>query len=311
MNDSFISAFVAYLQYEKRYSVHTIEAYERDIRQFSQFILGRYECDDILATNPKYLRAWLVSLMQVDCKPTSVHRKVASLRTFFKFLQQRGDIDHQPVKGIQLPKKGQRLATFLPEKATQELFAPNADLDIKIIFSEDFAGIRDRCILETLYATGMRRAEIVNFTIDQIDFAQGLLTIVGKGKKERQIPVPTQLISLFEKYLKLRAESFPSQDTRLFFLTNKGEPLYPKFVYLRVRHYLSMVSTADKRSPHVLRHTFATHLINAGAELKAIKELLGHTNLAATQIYTHNSIERLKEVYQRTHPDATNEEIKD
>jgi integrase/recombinase XerC len=307
MIETYISAFKNFLQYEKRYSEHTIEAYLRDIRQYAQFILGRYECDNILQTTPKFLRAWLVSLMQVNRKATSVHRKIASLRSLFKFLQQRGDIDHQPVKGLQLPKKVKRLATFMPEKAMQDLLAPNETLDLKIIFSDDFAGIRDRAILEMLYATGIRRAELVNFKLAQIDFAQSLIAVEGKGKKQRQIPVPKQLIDLFRKYLALRQESFPSQDTPLFFLTNKGEPLYPKFVYLRVRHYLSMVSTAEKRSPHVLRHTFATHLINAGAELNAIKELLGHSNLAATQIYTHNSIERLKEVYQRTHPQETEE----
>ena len=171
-----------------------------------------------------------------------------------------------------------------------------------MVFTEDFQGRRDRLILELLYATGMRRAELMNFTIPQIDFSQQIFNIVGKGKKQRQVPVPYSLLNLIKEYLALRKENFPKQTTDILLLTDKGEPVYAKFIYLKVKHYLSMVTSMQKRSPHVLRHTFATHLINAGAQLNAIKELLGHSNLAATQIYTHNSIERLKEVYEKTHP---------
>lgn len=316
-----IQLFKNFLQYEKRYSPHTLEAYVRDLTQYATFIQARYDCQNLLDTKPKFARAWVVSLMQKDNKATSVHRKVAALRSFFKFYQQKGSIQHQPIKGIQLPKKVKRLAVFLPEKATQELFTksktnfislihtpfPKEKNEIeneaeKPIFSEDFQGKRDRLILELLYATGMRRAELMNFTMAQIDFAQSVLNITGKGKKQRQVPVSNALLSLIREYGILRKEAFPNQDAPILILTDKGEPVYAKFIYLKVKHYLSMVTSMQKRSPHVLRHTFATHLINAGAQLNAIKELLGHSNLAATQIYTHNSIERLKEVYEKTHP---------
>jgi len=260
-----------------------------------------------------------VSLMQAKSSPATVHRKIAAVRRFFRFLIERGEVHEQPVQGLKKPKKPRRLPTFVQENAMQQLFAqtPPASEDAAApttaeqptqereyqLFSQDFAGLRDRCMLSLMYAAGLRRSEIVAFSRSQINYAQSLLTIVGKGKKTRQIPVSKDLLRLFRQYLRLRAETFPDKaEDNHFFFTDKGEPLYPKFVYLRTQHYLSLITTQDKRSPHVLRHTFATHLLNAGAQLAAIKDLLGHSSLAATQVYTHGSIERLKEVYARTHP---------
>jgi len=292
-----LSNFLNYLQYEKRYSEHTCTAYKTDLLQFSEFLEIYYKEPEVENAQNKQIRAWVASLMKNDHTASTTHRKLSSVRAFFKFLLQQGEIKKTPFVGIHLPKKKQRLPVYLEESATERLFEPNTE-----IFKDDFSGVRDLCMLQLLYATGMRRAEIISLTLSSINTNQGLLTVLGKGNKTRLVPVPPDLLEVVIRYLAARKENFPNGDEQTLLLTDRGKPIYAKFVYDKVHHYLGMVSDAEKRSPHVLRHTFATHLTNAGADLNAIKELLGHANLAATQIYTHNSIARLKEVYEKAHP---------
>jgi integrase/recombinase XerC len=294
-----LSNFLNYLQYEKRYSEHTCSAYKTDLLQFTEFLDIYYKDLKIENAENKQIRAWVASLMKNNNSASTTHRKLSSVRAFYKFLLQNGDIKKTPFVGIHLPKKKQRLPVYLEQSATEALFEPNSE-----IFKNDFSGIRDFCMLQLLYATGMRRAEIISLNIKSVNFNQNILTVVGKGDKMRLVPIPPVLVKIIENYLLERAKNFPNCDHDSLILTNSGKTLYPKFVYDRVHHYLSLVSDAEKRSPHVLRHTFATHLTNAGADLNAIKSLLGHANLAATQIYTHNSIARLKEVYDKAHPKA-------
>jgi len=292
-----LSNFLNYLQYEKRYSEHTCTAYKTDLLQFGEFLEIYYKEPDIENAQNKQIRAWVASLMKNDHTASTTHRKLSSVRAFFKFLLQQGEIQKTPFVGIHLPKKKQRLPVYLEESATEKLFEPDAE-----IFKDDFSGVRDLCMLQLLYATGMRRAEIISLNLSSINTNQGLLTVLGKGNKTRLVPVPPDLLEVVVRYLAVRKENFPNTQEQTLLLTDRGKPIYAKFVYDKVHHYLGIVSDAEKRSPHVLRHTFATHLTNAGADLNAIKELLGHANLAATQIYTHNSIARLKEVYEKAHP---------
>jgi integrase/recombinase XerC len=293
-----LSSFLNYLQYEKRYSEHTCAAYKTDLLQFAEFLEIFHKEPDLENAQNKQIRAWVASLMKTAHAASTTHRKLSSVRAFFKFLLQQGEIKKTPFVGIHLPKKKQRLPVYLEESATEKLF----DDSHTEIFKDDFSGTRDLCMLQLLYATGMRRAEIIGLKLKSININQGLLTVLGKGNKTRLVPVPPDLMEVVNRYLLVRQTNFPNNEEETLLLTDRGKPIYAKFVYDKVHYYLGMVSDAEKRSPHVLRHTFATHLTNAGADLNAIKELLGHANLAATQIYTHNSIARLKEVYDKTHP---------
>lgn len=296
-----LTAFQHFLQFEKRYSAHTCLAYQTDLIQFQQFLIQQYETEAIESAEYSFVRAWVVALMQQGAEPATIHRKLSSLRAFYKFLQQRGDITQSPFRNIRLPKKKQRLPVALPESTTDRLL-DNAHN----FFADDWSGLRDRCMFELFYATGMRRAELMGLTLASWNAATQQILVVGKGNKTRLLPVPASVAALLKEYIYQRGETFPLIDTDALFLTDAGKPLYPKFVYNKIKRYLSLVTTANKRSPHVLRHTFATQLSNAGADLNAIKELLGHSSLAATQIYTHNSIARLKEVYEQAHPKAKN-----
>ncbi len=292
-----LSNFLNYIQYEKRYSAHTCSAYKTDLLQFGEFLRIYQQEPELENAQNKQIRAWVVALMKDANTASTTQRKLSSVRAFFKFLLQQGEIKKTPFVGIHLPKKSQRLPVYLEESATEKLFEPNAE-----IFKTDFAGVRDLCMLQLLYATGMRRAEIIGLKLNSINANQGLLSVLGKGNKMRLIPMPPDLLASINAYVAVRGENFPHSEEETLLLTDRGKAIYAKFVYDKVHHYLGMVSDAEKRSPHVLRHTFATHLTNAGADLNAIKELLGHASLAATQIYTHNSIARLKEVYDKAHP---------
>ena len=307
------TAFLNYLKYEKRYSKHTITAYQCDLEQFFAFLKDQYE---IITTwqeiflkyennpkdNPKpstLIRSWLVSIMRKDAAASSLHRKVSTLRTYHKFLCQTKALKELPFPSIPLPKKQVRLPVFVEAKALEK-----ENLEEKIAFPAGFVGLRDFLILELLYYTGMRRSELLGLTWKQVDWSAQQIVVLGKGGKTRWMPISKELIAALNAYQKLVDESFGAIKTEVILLTDKGKPLYPKFVYNKVKYYLSIVTTIKKRSPHVLRHSFATHLANNGADLNAIKELLGHSSLAATQIYTHNSIEHLKQVYQQAHPKA-------
>jgi integrase/recombinase XerC len=300
MRGSFMNhkeSFLQYLLIQKRYSVHTIQAYKSDLEQFFSFLpsLG-HSCiaEDVTSHE---VRAWIVSLMETRYSPVSVHRKISCLRMFYKYLRKEGIVKNNPLEKVVLPKRKKTLPVFVAEEALDNL------LD-KYEFGSDFKGILNRTIIEMLYLTGMRRAELIGLKNSDVDLGSSALKVTGKRNKQRIIPVISSFTSRIEEYINLRDQKFGTIPGDWFFVTFSGKKLYDKYVYNIVRKYLTMVTTIEKRSPHVLRHTFATHMLNHGADLNSIKELLGHANLSATQIYTHNTFEKLKEVYKQAHPRA-------
>ncbi|HOE05049.1 MAG TPA: tyrosine-type recombinase/integrase [Bacteroidales bacterium] len=294
-----IESFLKYLQFEKRYSEHTISAYRNDLYQFSEFLEIEFAGCSPGSASRGEIRAWIASLAGDDhLTSRSVQRKLTSLRSFYKFLLRKGEINKNPCMGIGSPKTDKKLPVFLTQSQTGKLY----DEDY---FSHDFAGVRDRTIIEMLYNTGMRLSEAAQLKHGDIDFGAMLIKVLGKRNKERMIPFNNYLKNILQAYIvKKTDEKFAIAHDDIFFVTDKGRPVYVKFIYHKVHYYLGLVSTNTKRSPHVLRHTFATHMLNNGADLNAIKELLGHANLAATQVYTHNSFEKLKEIYKQAHPRA-------
>ncbi len=288
--------FIKYLQFEKRSSAHTIIAYKNDISQFWEFCFEKYCLASFQEVRHFHIRSWVVELMQIHkIEPRSIRRKISALKAYFKFLHLRGELAENPCTKLVLPKMGKSLPEFIPEQRLDLLF-------LEENFSDDFSGFRDRVILEVLYATGMRRSELIQLELINYSTYGKYFKILGKGKKERIVPIAPYLVTILDKYFKKRSEKFPNSMSQYLFLTNKGEVMYDKLVYNLVRKYLSLVSTSDKKSPHTLRHSFATHLTDNGADLNAVKELLGHSSLAATQIYSHNSVEKLKKVYELAHP---------
>lgn len=292
------SSFLSYLRHEKRYSSHTCQAYQNDLKQFRDFLNDNgFDKLLLISVENTQIRSYIVYLLQKDNSPSSIHRKASTLKSFYKFLLRDGHIQQTPLHGVFLPKKGERLPQFIQQDKIEHLL----DEDF---FPEGFAGARDRALIDLLYGTGIRRSELIQLTINDLDFHKSNISVKGKGNKVRKIPIFSTLVEVLQNYLKTRSEVFPNCAHNFVFVTDKGKQLYPKFVYNKVRHYLSFVTTAEKRSPHVLRHSFATHLANNGADLNAVKELLGHSSLAATQRYLHNSVERLKQIYQKAHPKA-------
>ena len=290
--------FLAYIQYEKRFSTHTCKAYQADLGQFQTFLLHTYDLKEAAVVDHQHIRAWIVELMQNGLTARSINRKLSTLKSFFQFLMKKGKLTKDPMSKVIAPKIGKRLPAFVEEQQLDYLLED-------IPFGDDFVGKRDRLIMELLYQTGMRRSELINLQISDIDFQGQAIKVLGKGNKERLIPINSSVRKQIESYLACRKTTFPDiLELGQLLLTAKGKPLYPKMVYNLVKKYLSLVTTQEQRSPHVLRHSFATHLSNNGADLNAIKELLGHSSLAATQVYTHNSIERLKQIYQQAHPKA-------
>ncbi len=291
-----IEGFLQYLEYEKRYSKHTLTAYRKDLEQFQEFLQYYYDTDKLHSANFQMIRSWIVQLVNAEVAASSIKRKLSSLKSYFKYSMVQGEMDHNPALDIQVPSIPERLPAFLSENEAHQL------LD-EIVFPETFEGNRDRCILETFYATGMRLSELIGIGLKDLDRGNMQLRVMGKRSKERFLPVSQRLIALYDAYLPKR-EALAQEGEESFFVTSAGKKLYPKLVYLLVNAYLGKVTTQEKKSPHVLRHTFATHMLNQGADINAVKELLGHANLAATQIYTHNTIEKLKHVYKLAHPRA-------
>jgi len=290
--------FLAYLQFEKRFSSHTIKAYQTDLAQFSAFLQETYEIKQASTIDHQHIRAWIVQLLEKQLTPRSINRKLSTLKSFFQFLMKKGKLEKDPMLKVIAPKVGKRLPAFIEEAPLQRLLED-------VSFGNDFVGIRDHLIMDLFYQTGIRRSELIQLQISDIDFEGQVIKVLGKGNKERLIPINRDIRLQIETYLTLRKTTFPNiLELGQLFLTKKGKPLYPKLVYNLVKKYLSIVTTQEARSPHILRHSFATHLSNNGADLNAIKELLGHSSLAATQVYTHNSIERLKQIYQQAHPKA-------
>lgn len=292
-----ITVFLKYLELEKRFSTHTITAYKSDLLQFFAYLEDIYSLTSILEVRHFHIRAWIVELMQNKITPRSINRKLSTLKTYYKFLKRRKEIQENPMLKVIAPKVGKRLPVVVKEIELENLFE-------KINFGEGYAAVRDEMVMEMLYSTGMRRSELINLTPNDLDFFNDQVKVLGKGNKERLIPFARPLADRLKNYLEIRNDEFELGATDSLFLTGKGKIMYPKLVYNLVKKYLSQITTVEQRSPHVLRHSFATHLSNNGADLNAIKELLGHSSLAATQVYTHNSIEKLKRVYQQAHPKA-------
>ncbi len=289
-----IEPFLEYLAFEKRSSGHTVTSYRTDLDQFRKYLLFQYELDKPETATPVMLRSWIVSLMEEKLNPTSINRKMASLRSYYGFLRRRKYITKDPSGMLSSMKMRRKLPAFVEEKAMESLFASED-------FTDDFAGYRDRIIMELLYGTGMRLSELIDLEIKDLELEARIVRVTGKRGKERLIPVSGLLVGFLKEYLVQRS---PEEPTNALILTDSGKAAYPVFIQRTVKKYLSGVTTLSQKSPHVLRHTYATHLLNRGADLNAIKELLGHANLAATQIYTHNSIEKLKKTHQQAHPKA-------
>ncbi len=293
-----ITSFVSYIKYEKRYSSHTVEAYESDLLQLCSFLSTSYDLDEVCKVSHVHIRTWMVHMMNEGVASRSILRKTSSLRSFFNYLKKKNCVDINPMSKIIPPKVGKRLPEYIEEDKLASLLAPG------LTKVDSFEGVRDLLIIELLYMTGLRRSELINLKLTDIDMSAQRVRVIGKGNKERIIPLSADIISGITNYMFFREKLEDIVGSDFLFISEKGDKLYPKKVYLIVKKYLSLVTTQDKRSPHVLRHSFATHLANNGADLNAIKELLGHASLAATQIYTHNNIERLKEVYKTAHPKA-------
>lgn len=290
-----IDEFLLYLQAEKRYAQHTVKAYKNDINQFHAFCQenGKEGMD----LHFKTIRSWVVSLMDAAYSPRTVHRKLTSLRTYCKYLIREGELDSNPMDRVLKPKLNKRVPSFVDEGHMDRLLD---DHD----FGKDFSGQRNRLVIDLLYQTGMRRSELIGLRTGSVNREAKSVRVTGKRDKERIIPLSVELVEAIDGYLALRNRIVHGQENDFLLVTGKGKPIYDKLVYRIVNQYLSLVTTLDKRSPHLLRHTFATHMLNHGADLNAIKELLGHANLSATQVYTHNTFKKLRSIYNQAHPRA-------
>ncbi|MFI1745731.1 tyrosine-type recombinase/integrase [Thalassobellus sediminis] len=288
-------SFADYLLLEKNYSALTVKAYQKDLVSFLDFIKNDYETNSISNVNYSQIRSWIVSLVESGLVNRSINRKVSALNTYYKFLLKIGEIDVNPLakhkalktsKKIQVPFSEKEIATVLDD----------------LHFEKDFEGIRDKLIIELFYSTGIRRIELVELKLTSFSFDKKTLKVLGKRNKERIVPLLETVSQTLLKYIKLRNELECILDADYLFLTKKGVKIYETLVYRIINEYFSLASSKVKKSPHILRHSFATHLLNQGADLNAVKELLGHSSLAATQVYTHNSISELKKVHINTHP---------
>jgi integrase/recombinase XerC len=295
-----IAAFLENLTSGRRLSAHTVLAYRTDLTQFETFLLETETIFTEKDITHHHIRDWILRLSEEKVAAKTVKRKIACLTTFFKFLQKNQHVTHNPMLKVSSPKVPKRLPSVVQEQQMERLFE-------LVDFGSDFSGHRNRLILEMLYGTGIRRQELIQLKLPDLQTDRGLLKIIGKGNKQRLVPIPRYLQPMLESYLAVRKDTFPGLSNPHVFLTDQGVELYPKLVYNVVHKYLSMVSSTDQRSPHTLRHSFATHLSNSGADLNAIKTLLGHSSLAATQMYMHNGINRLKAVYDQAHPKSKND----
>ena len=290
-------SFLNYLRYERNYSEETVKAYEEDLRQFEKFGEETIGVLTLPKIDAELVREWIVSLMDEGYASTSINRKLSSLRSFFKFLLRKGEVDADPLRKVTGPKKKKTLPVFLKEGEMDKLLD---DVD----FGEGFEGCRDHLIIEMFYATGIRLSELIGLNDSDVDFSASVVKVTGKRNKQRLIPFGEELKLAMADYLRLRNESVPVREDEAFFVRKTGERMYRSMVECIVKRNLSKVTTIKKRSPHVLRHTFATAMLNHDAELGAIKELLGHESLATTEIYTHTTFEELKKVYNQAHPRA-------
>lgn len=296
-----IELFIKYLRYEKRYSEHTIKSYETDLDQFRNFVLSESVSktpNEDFYPDYNLIRRWMVNLNNLGCTSVTINRKLSGLKSYVKFLNKDGLVIQDPFEKIISPKNKKRLPEFVQVNQMNKLDNPE-------FYRNDFSGIRDKFILELFYNTGMRLSELIELKHGDLDLSGETVKVFGKRKKERIIPLNSYTINIYNKYFVVKnSEGFCVDKNSYLFVTDKGNKMYGNFVYRKIVHYLGLVTGIDKKSPHVLRHTFATHMLNNGADLNAIKELLGHSGLAATQIYTHNTFEKIKNIYKRAHPRA-------
>ena len=292
-----LQPFFNYLKFEKRYSQHTLVSYQTDLLHFFDYIVVQFGETPVEQISHTFVRSWLASLKDEGLSAKSINRKISSLKSFFKYEVKTGVVKQTPMAKVTAPKTEKRLPSFVAEKDIATLFD-------HVEFPATWKGETERLLLLLFYQTGMRLSEAVQLKETAVNFSAHTLKVLGKGNKERVIPVQPQLLTEIERYIKMKRENLAENRAENLFLTEKGKPLQPRSVYTSVKNYLSLVTTVQKRSPHVLRHTFATHLMNHGADLNAVKELLGHSSLAATQVYTHNTIEKLKSIHKNAHPKA-------
>jgi len=284
--------FITYLSSEKRFSEHTIKSYATDLKQFTSFLSSEFQIiDEINEISFQIIRTWIASLLEKGINPRSVNRKISTLKTYFKFLIREGELIENPMIKVVAPKSKKRLPIFIEEDQIKSLLN-------EVQFESGFIGQRNKLIIELFYVTGIRLSELINIKISDVDFSNQSIKVLGKRKKERIIPLSSSMINSLDNFIKNNHKNH-------FLFTNlDGVKLYTKLVYRVVNKYIAKISSVNKKSPHILRHTFATHMLNNGADINAIKELLGHANLSATQVYTHNTIEKLKTVYKQAHPRA-------
>ena len=292
-----VDLFLRFLHTEKRYSPNTLQAYKTDLLQFGNFIRDSGSGDSIMLCTNRQIRSWVISMLDQGTAARSVNRKTTTLRRFYRFCQQEGLVVNNPADFLPSVKAPKPLPVFMEESQMESIFDREP-------LPQEFPEVRDLLILELLYGTGMRLSELTGLKGRDIDSGRNQIKVLGKRLKERIIPVTSNLIGLVNYYISVRDRLFNSTDGETLILTDKGRPVYAKLVYRVVNQALGTVTSAGRRSPHVLRHTYATHLLNRGAELNAIKELLGHASLSATQVYTHTGFEKLKQVYQKAHPRA-------
>lgn len=295
-----LKSFTDYLLLEKNYSVLTVNAYKNDIEDFSEFIMSTYEMNSITQVNYSQIRSWIVLLVEEGLSNRSINRKISALNTYYKFLLKTGDLDTNPLAKHKALKTSKKIQVPFSEKEIETVLN---DLH----FENDFEGIRNKLIIELFYSTGIRRIELVELNLVDVNFNNKTLKVLGKRNKERIIPLLESVMQTLNKYIESRNELQCILDEEALFLTKKGAKIYETLVYRIINDYFSIASTKVKKSPHILRHSFATHLLNQGADLNAVKELLGHSSLAATQVYTHNSIKELKKVHVNSHPRSRSE----
>lgn len=291
-----IESFLRYIEFEKRFSKHTVVSYKTDLFQFQTFLQHTYESSAIQEASFPMIRSWIAQLVDHENEPRSVNRKIATLRSFFKFLLRQGVLSKDPMLKVKVLKTQKRLPEFVKEEEMNQL------LD-RVIFENTFEGLRDKLIMELLYGSGMRLAELLQLTDSSINMNARTIRVLGKRNKERVIPFGENLVPIIKNYQAMRNREVGKNDKNLLFITDQGEPAYRMMIQRTVKKYLKETGV-EKKSPHVLRHTYATHLLNKGAEINAVKDLLGHSSLAATQVYTHNTMEKLKKAFEQAHPKA-------
>ena len=288
-----IERFIQYIQSEKRYSEHTIAAYKRDLDQFSLFLEKKYGIKDILTVNSEIVRSYIIDLKDEDLKNRSINRKISSLRSFYNYCLREKQISVTPLFGVKSMKQPKELVKFVPEHDIKKMqFEQN----------DDFLVRRDEVVFEILYQTGMRQTEMRSLRDDDVNKISKTIKVHGKRNKDRIIPVGEELLAMIENYIEIRDRQFPNRNSSSLIVDNQGNEASPQFVYGLIHEMLKGITTIEQKSPHVLRHTFATHLLNRGADIRAIQKLLGHSSLNSTQIYTHNTIDKLKDVYKKAHP---------